>query len=307
VNDESADKCTECEDSLVNARSAGDTHVHDVTGMSLGVNAVKGSHRDAFVSIIPRGTPYPMSEPMRHSFGATDGRRIRVPVYEGDSTRASENREQGVIEYELPQEIDVHSRVEVAFMFDRNRELHVTITVPGTDLEYHKKLRFDAPRTPLGLAASPAENEDTSYRSDLTFAQEMTTLFLSKYEQYLDPPQAMKVRADLDRTAQVLMFAEPAECRRMLAILESDLFNSGLASALLLGDNAAERATGPEARQLNQTVASVKEAFHDGKRNVVHEQARVLRVLVANILNRQDVAEIHDEEDYAGLLKLLES
>jgi molecular chaperone DnaK len=307
VNDESADNCTECEHSLVNARSAGDTHIHDVTGMALGVNAVKGSHRDAFVPIIPRGTPYPMSEPMRHSFAATDGKRIRVPVYEGDSTRASENREQGVIEYELPEEIDVHSRVDVAFMFDRNRVLHVTITVPGTDFESHETLRFDGPRTPLGTTTSSAENEDTAYRSDLTFAQEMTAVFLSKYERYLDPPQAMKVHADLDRAKQAMMFSEPVECRRMLAILESDLFNSGLASALLLADHAAERATGDEARQLNQTVASVKDAFHDGKRSVVQEQARVLRVLVANILNRQEVAEIHDAEDYAGLLKLLES
>jgi molecular chaperone DnaK len=307
VNDEPADTCSKCQHSLVNARSSGDTNVHDVTGMSLGVNAVKGSHRDAFVPIIPRGTPYPMSEPMRHGFGATDGRLIRVPVYEGDSTLASRNREQGVIEYELPEEIDIHSRVDVAFMFDRNRELHVTISIPGTGLEYRKKLRFDAPRTNLSPVTSPAENEDTTYRTDLTLAQEVTTFFLDRYGEYLDPPQAMKIRDDLDRSAQVLMFAEPAECRRMLAILESDLFNSGLASALHLADRAAEQATAADARQINQTVASVREAFRDGKRGVVHEQARVLKVLVANSLNRQEVAEIHDAEDYAGLLKLLES
>jgi molecular chaperone DnaK len=112
VNDEMADKCANCQESLVNARSVGDTNIHDVTGMALGVNAVKGSHRDTFVPIIPKGTPYPMSEPMRHSFGATDGRLIRVPVYEGDQPLASQNREQGVIEYELPEEIDVHSRVD---------------------------------------------------------------------------------------------------------------------------------------------------------------------------------------------------
>ena len=308
VNDESADNCVKCGNSLVNARSAGDTKVHDVTGMALGVNAVKGAHADVFVPIIPPGTPYPMSEPMRHSFGTTDGRLIRVPVYEGDDPLATQNQELGVIEYELPQEVDVHSRVDVAFMFDRNRELHVTITVPGTGLEYRKKLRIDAPRTKSNPDTIPTENEDTTYRTDLTLAQQVTASFLQNYGEYLDPPQAMKVRADLDRAAQALTFAEPAECRRMLAILESDLFNSGLASALYLAERAADRAaTTDDARQINQTVRSVRTAFHDGKRNVVHEQARVLKVLVANSLNRREVAEIHDAEDYAGLLKLLES
>ncbi|GAA4232482.1 hypothetical protein GCM10022254_32450 [Actinomadura meridiana] len=304
VNDESADACAECEHSLVNARSAGDTHVHDVTGMALGINAVKGSHRDTFVPIIPRNTAYPMGEPIRHSFALTDGKRIRVPVYEGDSMRASENREQGVIEYELPQEIDVHSRVDVAFMFDRNRVLHVTITVPGTDFELHEKLRFDAPRTPP--VPPPPENRDTADSTDLIFAQEMTTEFLCDYEQYLDPPQAMKIRADLDLAQQTILFAEPAERRRMLSVLESDLFNSGPASALLLADHAAERATGDEAIRLNQTIASVKNAHREGRRSVVDEQVRYLRVLVSAIRN-QDVPEIPDAEDYAGLLRLLDS
>jgi molecular chaperone DnaK (HSP70) len=309
VNDESADTCAGCEHSLVNARSVGDTNVHDVTGMALGVRAVKGSHRDEFVTIIPPGTPYPMGEPLRHSFGATDGRLIRVPVYEGDSTLASKNREQGVIEFELQDEIDVHSRVDVAFMFDRNRELHVTISVPGTGNEYRKKLRFDAPRTDLGPATSPpeSEDEDTTYRTKLTIAREMTLQFLNDYGQYLQPAQEMKVRKDLDDTAQILMFAEPAECRRMIAILDSDMFNSGLASSLHLADRVAERATGTDARQLTDSIDSVRQAFRDGKHEVVHEQARVLKVLVASRLYREDVPEIPDAEDFAGLLKLLES
>ncbi len=307
VNDELADKCTSCQRSLVNARSVGDTNVHDVTGMALGVNAVKGSHRDTFVPIIPRNTPYPMSEPMRHSFGTTDGRLIRVPVYEGDHPLASQNREQGVIEYELPKEIDVHSRVDVAFMFDRNRELHITITIPGTGLEYRKKLRIDAPRTKP--APAPAENdEDTTYRTDLTLAQEAVAFLLERYAEYLEPQQALKIRTDLDRAAQASTFSEPAEYRRAAAVLEADLFNSGIASSLYLAERAAERAaTSEEARQINQTVHSVRTAFREGKRTVVHEQARVLKVLVANSLNRHEVPELPDPEDYAGLLKLLES
>jgi hypothetical protein len=118
----------------------------------------------------------------------------------------------------------------------------------------------------------------------------------------------MKIDGDLKRTDQVLTFAEPAECRRMLDVLESDLFNSGLASALYLADHAAERASTPEERRrIKQTIQSVRDAFREGKRSVVHEQTRVLKVLVANSLNRQEVAEIQDAEDYRGLLKQLES
>jgi molecular chaperone DnaK (HSP70) len=307
VNDESATECVQCQHSLINAPSTGDTRIHDVTGMALGVNAVKGSHRDAFVPIIPKGTPYPMSEPMVHGFGTTDGRLIKVPVYEGDHPLASQNREQGVIEFELPEEIDVNTRVDVAFMFDRNRELHVTITVPGTGLEYNKKLRIDAPRTKPAPVPPPAENDEAAYRADLIFALEAAKVFLRNYVEYLDPPQAMKVTDDVARAEQVLIFAEPGECRRMLAVLESDLFSSGLASALYLADRAAERASVAEKEQIGQTIRSVRAAHRDGRRGVVQEQVRVLKVLVANSLNRQEVAEIHDAEDYAGLLKLLES
>lgn len=304
VNDESAETCTECESPLVNARSAGETHVHDITSMALGINAVKGSQRDAFVPIIPSGTAYPMGEPIRHAFATTNGKLIRVPIYEGDSTRASENREQGVIEYELPQTIDVHARVDVAFMFDRNRVLHVTITVPGTGLEYREKLQFDRPRTPP--APPSPDNDDTDGSSDLSFAQEMTSDFLRDYEPYLNPSQAIKIRADLERAQQTITFGEPAERRRMLSILESDLFNSGPASALLLADHAAERATGDDAVRLNQTIASVKNAHRDGKQGVVEEQVRALRVLVASVRN-QDVPEVPDAEDYAGLLRMLDT
>ncbi|HEX4224700.1 MAG TPA: Hsp70 family protein [Pseudonocardiaceae bacterium] len=308
INDESAASCVKCQHSLVSAPSVGDTKVHDVTGMALGVNAVKGSHRDAFVPIIPKNTPYPMSEPLRHSFGATDGRLIKVPVYEGDNPLASKNQEQGVIEYELPAEIDVQSRVEVAFMFDRNRELHVTITVPGKGFEYNQKLRIDAPRYNPSQEALPAEDDDRTCRADLTIAQEATKIFLHKYGEYLDPSQALAISRDLERADQALTFAEPAERRRMLAVLESDLFNSGLASALYLAERAADHAaTTADARQINDTVRSVRDAFREGKHNVVYEQERVLKVLVANSLNREPVTEIPDADDYAGLLKLLES
>ncbi len=306
VNDESAANCKECGKSLVDARSAGDTHVYDVTGMSLGVAAVKGSHTDTFVAIIPRGTPYPMTVPMRHTFEATDGRRIRVPVYEGDSALASQNQEQGVIEYELPQQIDVHTRVDVTFLFDRNRERHVTIAVPGTPLEYRKKLRFDTERTQTRPVEVTVEDDESIYRTDLILVEEVTRAFLRSQEQYLDPQQLMKIRKDLDGARQALVFSAPAECRRMISVLESHIFGSGLASELYLAERAAERASAADAQQLGQAISRVQEAFQQGNRDTVIEQAQALKLMVARVRQQSDVPELRDAEDFAGLLKLLD-
>ncbi|GDY31985.1 Hsp70 family protein [Gandjariella thermophila] len=305
VNDETASECRKCRQSLVNARSAGDTHVYDVTGMALGVAAVRGSQADTFVPIIPRGTPYPMSEPMRHTFQTTDGRVIRVPVYEGDSATASENQEQGVIEYELPEEIDIHTRVEVSFLFDRNRELHVTIAVPGTNMEYRKKLRFDTARAEAPAKAD-FEEDDATYREDLVYLEEVTRRFLRTYEQYLRPSQAMKIQGDLERAQQTLVFSDPAECRRMISVLQSDLFGSGLASQLYIAERAADRATATDAQQINQAVAALQQSFQQGKQEAVAEQAQVLKLMVAKVGQQYEVAEVGDAEDFAGLLKLLD-
>ncbi|HEX6352947.1 Hsp70 family protein [Actinophytocola sp.] len=307
INDESATECASCQQSLVNARSAGDTHIYDVTGQALGVAAVKKSQADTFVPIIPKGTPFPLTEPMSHTFEAIDGRLIRVPVYEGDSPIASKNTELGVIEYELPEEIDIHTRVEVAFLYDRNRELHVAIAVPGTSLEYRKKLRHDAARTEAPTQVpTDGEEDDASYRESLVYVEEVTRRFLRTYEQYLDPSQAMKIRGDLDRAQQTLVFSDPAECRRMISVLQSDIFGSGIASQLYIAERAAERAPATDAKQINQAIVTLQQSHAQGRREAVVEQAQVLKLMVAKVGQQYDVAEIADAEDFAGLLKVLD-
>ena len=305
VNDESQDECSQCKADLVNARSAGDTHVYDVTGMALGVGVVRGSQKDAFVPIIPRGTPYPMSEPMRHAFQATDGRRIRVPVFEGDNPLASQNQEQGVIEYELPEKIDINTRVNVSFLFDRNRVLQVAVTVPGTTLEHREELRFDTSRSHVAGAAEPPE-DDTSHREELIYVEAFTRRFLRSYEQYLDPAQAMKIRGDLERAQNTLVFSDPAECRRMTSVLTSDVFGSGLASQLYVAERATERANATEAAQINQAITALQQSYHHGRRDAVTEQAQALKVMVAKVGREYQVPEIADAEDHGGLLRLLE-
>ncbi|MFD0632217.1 Hsp70 family protein [Catenulispora yoronensis] len=145
VNDEKVTECVACHRPLFDARAVGDTNLYEVTGQALGIAAVYGMNGDSFVSIIPRGTPYPVTQPLKRTFEATNGRKIVVPVYEGDDPVASRNQEIGRLDYDLPHEIAARAKVDVEFLYDRNRTLFISVIVPGTDLRHYATLRHDAP------------------------------------------------------------------------------------------------------------------------------------------------------------------
>ncbi|MDJ1137449.1 Hsp70 family protein [Streptomyces iconiensis] len=305
-NEEQAAVCEECGHSLAGAAESADAPViYEVTGMALGIAAVKGSQQDTFVPIIPRGTPYPLPEPMRRSFQTTDGRLIRVPVYEGDSAVASENNEQGVVEYELPQELDVNTRVDVTFNYDSDRIVTVRISVPGTGMVKETTLRTDTHRTP---APEPEAVDDggIGWREELVYLEAETRRFLQTHQQYIEPAQAMKITRDLDAAQQALSTQDAAECKRMSNVLRSDLFGSGLASQFFLAERAVDGASAPVARSINAAVADVQRSFQQGNRQLVEEQALALRALVAKALEAREVAEVGDAETYEGLLRLLD-
>ncbi|MGH3941982.1 MAG: Hsp70 family protein [Pseudonocardiaceae bacterium] len=300
INDEAAKSCVSCNQSLANAREVGDTGLYERTGKALGIAVVKGSRRDVFVPIIPRGTPYPLPEPITRPFKATDRGRIRVPVYEGDDLVASKNAEVGVVEYELPKEIDSNSRVDVTFNYDSSRIITVKISVAGLSKE--DTLRTDTHRTP---PAQPiVDDEDSgSRRAHLVDAAASTRQFLAQYEQYIEPMQLMKIRRDLEQAQQAQSFSDDAECQRMINILHQDRYNSGLATQLLLAERATDGATPEVARDINQAVASLQQSFQRGRHDQVGEQARILKVLVARARVDRRVAEIPDETSSDGLLK----
>ncbi|MEU6860570.1 Hsp70 family protein [Glycomyces sp. NPDC046736] len=304
VNDEAAESCTECGHSLVSARPVGDTTVYDVTGMALGIAALEGSNPDAFVEVIPRGTPYPMSEPLHQSFEATDPQRIKVPVYEGDSKAASQNHEQGLVEVELPQAVDLHTPVDVGFLFDRNRELQVTVSVPSIAFEKHTTLKVDQARATTAKTVEVDEDEGDAHREYLIATIDGTKRFLEVYEQYLHPAQAVKIRADLDRAQEALMFDDKDECKRMVDVLNRDVFGSGLATQLYLAERAAAQANTDEARSINDSIARLQQAHLKGNATTVHEQSRALNAMV-NKVHRENAAvqQIEDADDLGGILR----
>jgi molecular chaperone DnaK len=307
VNDESRTECSSCGHSLAEGRTTGSTEVYDVTGMAMGIAAVRGSSADAFIAIIPSGHPYPMSDPIRHSFEATDSRKIKVPVFEGNDPVASKNTEVGVIEFELPEEIDVHTRVEVEFLYDRNRELAVTITVPGTTISYQHKLRLDAQRSVASGQTEPEETDESELREDLQWAIQVAQRFVQSYEEYLGPAGVLKIRGDIERAEQTLVFADPGECERMRNILYADVLDSGVASALFKAERMANHAPPAEAQVINQAISNMQKSHRDGRTDEVKQQAQVLNAIANKVASAQsDVTEIGDAETYQGLLRQLD-
>jgi molecular chaperone DnaK len=304
-NEEAATQCLHCGHGLASARPIGDTGLVEVTAMSLGIAAVKGAQGDVFVPIIPKGTAYPLREPMKRRFQAISERRIVVPVYEGDQPLASRNSQQAVIEYDLPQDIESNTPVEVSFNYDRNRELTVTITVPGTGLIKSEVLRHDRPAAapPPGPAeAAPYE----TWQDELADLIEFSRRFLDNYRPYMEIGEATKVQRDLERAQQILVFPDEIEGRKMKRLLQMDVFNAGVATQLYLADKATDGAPPEEARKIHDAARTVRESYERGDRARGAEQARLLKVLVAKTLERRTgIKEIADQEDYGGLLRLL--
>lgn len=111
-----------------------DEGITEVTHCTLGFRALKGiahSRPNAFVPIIPKGTPYPLAEPRKEFFPPVD-RTISFAVDEAfDEANLVE---QGVIEYELPEGVPSGTLVEIGFNYDRNRCIRITICVPGKNI-----------------------------------------------------------------------------------------------------------------------------------------------------------------------------
>ncbi len=307
LNDDVATVCSRCGHSLASARPVSEGLITgDITAMPLGIGAVKGTQKDVFVPIIPKGTPYPLREPMKERFQATSERKIVVPVYEGSDPAASRNAEQGVIEYELPQEIDVNTPVEVSFNYDRNRQLTVTVNVIGTNLIKTETLRRDRPRTTAPRSMLEEEIPEEHWLEDLAHTVDFTRHFLEVYQPYMEVSQQMKLQGVIERAQRLLAYPDEKEGRRMIRMLQMEVFSSGLATQLFLADQATEGVPPEEAAAIRRAATEVRQSHDRGERDRVVQQVRLLKIMVAKALERRTgIKEITDREDYGGLLRLL--
>ncbi|MFD9886016.1 Hsp70 family protein [Streptomyces alboflavus] len=303
TNEYAAETCADCGQSLVNGRPVGSTGLFESTPMAMGIAAVKGAQRDVFVQIIPAGSPYPLPEPRQRTFHATDSRLIRVPVYEGDSHVASENHEQGVVEFELPQEIEINCHVDVSFNYSADRIITVRISVRGTDMVLEATPRREKPRTPP--PETEQEVDSAVLREELGLAVREAQRFLKQYGTYIEQTQEMKARRDIAQAQRAVEMGDSREYKRLTELLLDDMYHQcGLASQFRQAELAADGAPLETVNAISDAVEQVKAAHRQGNTIQTAEQAKNLRSMIAVAYSERAVPTLPSKKDYGGILQV---
>ncbi|WP_030683678.1 Hsp70 family protein [Streptomyces sp. NRRL B-1347] len=303
INEDTAEVCADCGQSLVNARPVGSTGLFESTPMAMGIAAVKGARRDVFVPIIPAGSPFPLPEPRTRTFHATDSRLIRVPVYEGDSHVASENHEQGVVEFELPQEIEINRHVDVSFNYSADRIITVRVSVRGTGMVLEATPRRDKPRTPP--PETEREVDSAVLREELGLAEREARHFLKRYGPYIEHTQELKVRRDITQAQRAVEMGDSGEYQRLTELLLDDMYHQcGLASQFRQAELASDGAPQETVKAISEAVEQVKAAHRNGNRIQTAEQAKNLRSMIAVAYSERAVPSLPSKRDYDGILQV---
>jgi molecular chaperone DnaK len=288
VNDDEVEACEKCGHSLLELASDDGIVIYEQTAMALGIAAIDGDNPDAFVEIIPKGTKYPLREPMTKMFTAA-GRRVRIPVHEGVHKLASKNRVQGVVEVELPEGLEPNSDVEVSFNYDRDRIVTVMLRVPGTTFVQSETLHPQAP------VDRPPAAED--HREDLERAIDVVEDFLVKFDSYIEPFHRDRMKGRLADAKQAFLGTDSNEHRRYSGLLLRDLEMAGLATTLYYADIVADRAEPADSERIRQTAQAAREA-HEQRNEARRAHAeKILRELTERELRKLSGGAIGDPSD----------
>jgi len=277
--------------------------VMEVTAMGLGVAVVKGHNTDKFVPIIPKGTPYPLPEPMRRIFTPTEENQklIRVPVYEGQNELASLNTQQGIIEFPLPHGIASSTSIEVSFNYDRNRVLTVKVRVLGTDLAIEQTLERDRGRV---VRPEDSENLMEDWREELQPALRAGKQFLGTYGDYMEETDRTDLKEAMAQGDRALESGNQVEGKRATLLLHNKILGSGTASQLFIAERAMQAASPEITQQLAQSVAQLRAAFARGDQAKIETLTGRLRLTVAQIMAKKSaVQDVQDRQDFKGLLR----
>jgi molecular chaperone DnaK (HSP70) len=305
INDESATVCQKCGASLANAHAASALGYHDVTAMHLGIRAVKGDNLDAFIPIIPKGTHYPLTQPIPQTFYTTEENQhlIKVPVFEGLHDLASQNEQQGIVEWNLPAGLVINTPVEVAFNFDRDRVLTVNLRVMGkNDLAHEVVLKRGRPQEII----KTTEQEEVDWREETEGIIPAAEQFLQYFGAYTKEGTAEKMHNDLEKLRGALDEDNETRGRAAAHSLYLAMFGgAGIASQLYLAQRASEGAPPEVAADILSAAEELRNA-HDS-----NADARSLRDLVGQLktkITRQLQARLSqevvgDKIDYEQLLR----
>lgn len=263
--------------------STSDSNLIEVTAMHLGIAAVKGENPDAFVPIIEKGTPYPLSEPKKRIFTPVEENQklIRVAVYEGLSDLASLNDQQGIIEFPLPRGIGAANPVEISFNFDRNRVLTVGVRVLGTDLVKQETLRRNTGRV------DKPKNLLDDWREDLQPSLRAGVQFLRVYGAFMDPTDRKELEELIKQGEQALDGNNQVEGRRATQALQNKIFGCGVASQLFIAERAMQEASPGDQKQIAQAVKQIRVAHAVNDHDTVEQWSQALRLQVAQLMARR--------------------
>jgi molecular chaperone DnaK len=281
-----------------------EVRVQGVTAMNLGIGAVKGANADAFIPIIPKGTPYPLPQPMKKQFVPTEENQtlIRVPVYEGLNERASLNEQQGVIEFPLPEAVGISTKVEVSFNYDANRILTVGISVLGTDHSIVETLRRDRPR--VHLAATDPKSD---YREELQQSIRAAEHFLETYGDFMNEEDRQEVREALTEGNNAIRKSDDANARRATLVLRNKIMGSGVASLLFIADRAMHGLPEGQSQVLAQAVGSLRTAYRRRNDAEIARLSTEIRVAIAALMERRSsTMPIEDRKRMDDLLRDLQ-
>lgn len=282
-----------------------DNKIVQATALHLGIAAVKGQNIDAFVPIIEKGTPFPLSEPKKQIFMPTaEGQKVlRIPVYEGLNELASLNEQQGVLELPLDQGVSVSTPIEVAFNYDRSRTLTITVKV-GNKPPIKEMLRHDHGRP---KPDSAKENLTEDWREELQPCLRAAQHFQESYGEFMDADDRHELVEEIKQAAIVLDAADEGAGRRMSAVLHSRILSSGAASQLFLAERVLNSAPAQDATEIAKACAMFKDALRTGRTEQAAKLGMLLRTRTAQVLHENQQRNRIPDRQLDDLLRVRDS
>ncbi len=298
INPYEAETCEHegCRAKLLTGRAVGKVGLYEVTERDFGIGAVDDKDEpDTFSILITKQTDYPLEEPVRKRY-MTTSRKIKIPVYAGDNSKASENEYLGLVEYELPPDVPTQTPVFVSFNYDRNRILTVGIEVEGREeLNHHT-----TPKRQL-MDDGPVDDDKlrTHLRNAIDFVENMST----KYDDFFQPEQKKEIQKELETARRMMNQKEPKKFRETLDTLMKIQQKNEIVTILHLTDLLMMEVAPETAQFLAEQSKQLRDAYREsGDRAQVNKIKRTLEKALLDIIENVRVSP--GIKTFGGLLKI---
>jgi molecular chaperone DnaK len=251
------------------------------TPMDLGVEIFKDGNPRAFEPIVPRGTPWPMREPLRKTFRPTaeNQRLLRVPVLQGTSTLSTLNSCQGVIEYPLPDGIPANTPVSVGLRIDEHGNVAVEIDVVGRS-ELRREWGIERNRPML---TEEEMKRIGKWKEALENAVQLAQQFLSRYRTHCPAEDARALTDLIEQGRQALEAGDREKGQPTQKAIIIKILGCGTASVLFLAQRAQEMAEKRLSAQIALVKVKLEKASRDNDARSVQELSDNLTMLINQV------------------------